>query len=90
MQLTQKVKRQLETDKAFLTLMLKHHGRVEANVVLEEEPGEVLITLLMTDSDIQKAIKKAVEEFFGTNYLVSNLYISCGKRLITFTITKNC
>ena len=90
MQLAQTIIRQLETDKTFLTLMLEHHGRVEANVVLDEEPGEVLITLLMKKSEICEAIKQAVKEFFGDGYLVSNASMRCGKRLITFTISKSC
>lgn len=90
MALKETVKRQLETDKEFLASMLRLHKRADATVLIDEEPGEVLITLLMTNHEILKAIKKAVEEVFGVNCLVSNIYMGCGKRLITFTITKNC
>ena len=90
MTLKETIKRQLETDKDFLTSKLRLQRRADATVLLDEEPGEVLITLLMTNHEIQQAIKKAVEEVFGVNCLVSNIYMGCGKRLITFTITKNC
>ena len=88
MQLTQTVKRQLETDSSFLTEMLKRYGRVEATVILEEEPGEVLITLLMSVPEIHRSVKQAVEEYFGANYVVPNVSLGCGKQLISFTISK--
>ena len=90
MQLTQTVKRQLETDKDFLMPRLRVHGRADATVLLDEETGEVLITLLMTNDEICNAIKHAVKEVFGDKYMVSNIYMGCGKRLFTFKISKNC
>lgn len=90
MQLTQTVKRQLEMDKDFLMPRLRVHGRTDATVLLDEEPGEVLITLLMTNEEICTAIKNAVKEVFGGEYTVTNIYMGCGKKLFTFKISKNC
>ena len=72
MALKETVKRQLETDKEFLASMLRLHKRADATVLIDEEPGEVLITLLMTNHEILKAIKKAVEEVFGVNVCCSD------------------
>ena len=90
MQLTQTVKRQLETDKDFLMPRLRQRGRADATVLLDEEAGEVLITLLMTNEEIRIAIRDAVKEVFGGEYMVSDIYMGCGKRLFTFKISKNC
>ena len=91
MQLTKTIKRQLETDMEFLTSRLRQTGRAKPTVLLDEDSGEVLITLLMTNEEICIAIRNAVKEVFGDEYMVSDIYMGCGKRLFTFKISKkNC
>ena len=90
MQLAQRVKRQLEADSFFLTSMLSQHGKVDATVVLEEEPEKVLITLLMKDSEVKEAVEQAVGEFFGSNYSVDKVLLNNGRKFIIFTIVRNC
>lgn len=87
-QLCQTVVRDLEADKAFLLTMVSLTGKVTSTVTLREEPGEVLITLLVGDKEIEQAVREAVEEVFGKEYTVSDVYTSCGKRMIHFELSK--
>ena len=48
----------------------------------------MLITLLVGDKEIEQAVREAVEEVFGKEYTVSNVYTSCGKRMIHFELSK--
>ena len=88
MVLKDEVKRQLESTNCYLKSMLENHRSVNAVVLLEEEPGDELITMLMTNFQIQSSIERAVKEFYGDRYKVSEICITCGKKLITFKITK--
>lgn len=87
MELTKITIEQLETDRTFLTTMLRRHGRVEANVLIQRDTDGTLITLSMLDSEIRESIKQAVTKCFGSDYEVSNVYATCGRQLITFTIS---
>lgn len=84
--LSQMLVRILEEDKAFLLTILSLISKITCSATLYEEPGETLITLLMKDEEIERDVKKAVKEVFGEEYTASNIYTSCGKRMIHYEI----
>ena len=43
---------------------LEHGVKVDLTVKLKEEPGEILITLLMNQKEIEDSVKEAVAEVF--------------------------
>lgn len=89
-QLAKTLVRDMEADMGFLLTMLDLQGRVASSVELKEEPGEILITILMKDQEVEEAVKEAVEHLFGKNFSVSDVSVACGGRLINFTICRNC
>ena len=88
-QLTQTLARDLEADKAFLLTMLDIQGRVGSSVELKEEPGEILITILMKDNEIEEAVKEAVKNVLGKNFSANDVSVTCGGRLISFSIFRD-
>lgn len=87
-ELCQTVARDLEEDKAFLLTMISLTGKVTSTITLQEEPGEMLITLLIKDNEIEQAVIEATKEVFGKEYAASNIYTSCGRRMIHFELSK--
>ena len=85
--MTNTIVRHLEMDKA-LQAKLSEEKNAECKIQLQEEPGEVLITLLMSENDIEMATEKAVKQVFGTNTSVSDFSVCCGKKVIAFTVTR--
>ena len=85
--LTNTIVRFLESDKA-LQAKFSEEGKAECKIQLQEEPGEVLITLLMSENDIEMATEEAVKQVFGMNTTVSDFSVCCGKKVITFTVAR--
>lgn len=85
--LTRTVKRDLGKDKAWMLAMLSTLGKLSTSVELHEEPGEIVITLLMNQAEIEQAVKDAVKDVLGTGFEVSDVSVTCGGRLIKFSIT---
>ena len=88
--LAQTLARDMGADKTFLLTMLYMRGRVGSSVELKEEPGEILITILMKDQEVAEAVKEAVKNVFGNNFSAQDISVTCGGRLISFTIVRDC
>lgn len=87
-QLTRTVVRYLESEKVSLLTLLNLYGSVTTSVTLQEEPGEMLITLLMKDEEIEQAVTEAVKEVFGAEYEVSDICLGNHRRIIFFALAK--
>ncbi len=90
MQLTKTLVRDFEKDKQWLMAMLSNIQRLNTSVQLREEPGEILITLLMKQEEIETAVVQATKEVFGNRVTVSDISVCNGGRIINLTFSNNC
>jgi len=76
--------RSLNKDKEIILMMIQDVGErgngIDYTVKLHEDEGEILITLLMTDEQIEESVAEAVNIVFpgksSSNVFVKNEYIS--------------
>lgn len=83
--LAETIARHLRDEEAEIISELETKGECYTLIKLFSEEGEVLITLLMSDEEIENSVKKAVEEVF-TGKTVIDIFISQSKEIISFTI----
>ena len=89
-QLTQTIARDLKKDKEWILSIISLTKKMGTTVRLSAEQGEILITLLMKEKEIEKDLKEAVKEVFGEKLSVSDISLTCGSSVINFTLTSNC
>lgn len=77
--------RHLESQKEEIRKELDKKDECYFAIKLHWEPGEVLITLMMSDEEIEKEAKEAVSEVFEGRD-VMDIFISRSREIVTFTI----
>ena len=93
LRLTTTLVRELKKDKQWILTMLSHAEILTISVELRNEPGEILITLLMKQPEIEKAVHEATKEVFGGNVIATNISVESGGKVIKITllvIVKRC
>ena len=84
-QLGETIARHLREDEKEILTELETKGECYNAIKLFYEEGEVLITLVMSDEEIENSVKEAVEEAFAGKTVI-DIFISKSKEIISFTI----
>ena len=84
MQLERKLVKELKKDKQWIFAMLSNVNRLAILIGLQEEAGEVVITLLMKDEEIEEAVIKAAKEALGDTVKVSKVSVTSDGKTIRF------
>lgn len=85
-QLGETIARHLRAEEAEILTELETKEECYTAIKLFYEEGEVLITLLMSEDEIENSVKEAVEEIFAGKIAI-DIFISQSKEIISFTIT---
>lgn len=83
--LKETIARHVESEKKEILKELENKDECYCAIGLRWEPGEVLITLMMSDEEIERDAKEAVKEVFEGRDIM-NMFISRSRTIISFTI----
>lgn len=86
MQLTRTIVKELEKDKKWIQAILSNIDRLAILINIGEEPGEIIITLLMKDEEIERAVVEATKKVLGNNVKVSEVSVSSDGSTIRFLL----
>ena len=81
------IARRLRDEKTEILKELEAKEECYTAIKLFCEEGEVLITLLMDEEQIENSVKEAVEEVFEGKAVI-DIFISRSREIISFTIVK--
>ena len=84
-QLVETIARNLKDDEQEILNELQTKEECYCAIKLSSEEGETLITLHMSDDEIEKSITEAVNEVFESKGVI-DVFISQSREIISFTI----